>query len=470
MRIIRLSALAIILAGSSCVPANQPGQTPADETASPISEESKETARQGDEAMLAAQKQMDAQIEKNQTEIKTAMESALGKGAPGPGGQAAKSAATAIAEIRKAGITLHLAPVLDANGKQVAGQFVHLEDSFSKRVQEISPKIAKKKATKAEIKFVQEGAQQVGKINALKAQVRQAVMPAMQASWMVASGSMTTMQTIAAMVRTRRQMEMDWTDSDYKLVQQVLDRQSRREQVGALSIAMMAAYQAVFEKGAKPELIDEVAKAGLAAIPVEGKATTEQAKTYLENFEKNVDAAKQMYETQARKAFGDAQYEAQYKAQIDGAFAQMKAASSAKSASEVMAETGEQYKADLQKCARGEKPGPGSMVGPGACKKAKANAGPDGKLTDAAMAELTGGAKAVVEEAEGGLMSLLGSLPGVAQVKAAFDGVMALKDGDPAKALRAAAALVPVPGLSGVLETAAKGVDAVNDTKKKLSR
>ena len=94
-----------------------------------------------------------------------------------------------------------------------------------------------------------------------------------------------------------------------------------------------------------------------------------------------------MYETQARKAFGDAQYEAQYKAQIDGVFAQMKAASSAKSASEVMAETGEKYKADLQKCARGEKPGPGSMVGPGACKKAKANAGPDGKLTDGSDGE-----------------------------------------------------------------------------------
>ena len=68
-------------------------------------------------------------------------------------------------------------------------------------------------------------------------------------------------------------MEMEWTDRDYELVQQVLERQSRREQVGALSIAMMAAYQAVFEKGAKPELIDEVAKAGLAAIPVKGTSS-----------------------------------------------------------------------------------------------------------------------------------------------------------------------------------------------------
>ena len=112
MRMVRLSALVIVFLGGGCLPPAQPAESGASE--SPIPEESKETARQGDEAMLAAQKQMDEQIEKNQTEIKTAMESALGKGAPGPGGQAPLAAAAAIQEIRKAGITLKLAPVLDA--------------------------------------------------------------------------------------------------------------------------------------------------------------------------------------------------------------------------------------------------------------------------------------------------------------------------------------------------------------------
>lgn len=461
MRMRTLSAFLFASFYLACGPA--PAQQPAEEPeGSVIPEESKEMVRQGDAQILASVKQMDEQIDKNEAEITKAMKAALGQEAPYPGGKNPAPAPQAIGDIKKAGIELSIAPVLDQNGKPVANQFVQLVDSYSKRVQEIAPKMSSGKATPAEKKFMMDGAKHVPAINDLKSQVRLVTMPAMQSGWMVTTGSMTTMNVVANMVRTRRQMEMDWTDEDYEMVRQLLERQSRRESVAGLSLAMMAAYQAVVNEGADPKLIEDVAKAGIEALPIKGTATKEQAKKYLDNFKQNVDSAQKLYEDQMRKTFGDAEYEAKYKAQIDSMFTQAKAATTALSATELMKQTGEKYKADIQKCARGEKLPPDTMVGPGACKDAKAAAGPDGTLSAADLKRLTGGAaNKVEEEAQSGLMNLLDAIPGVAQVKMALEGVVALKDGDAAKALSIAGDLIPIPGVSGALKSASKAVKAV---------
>jgi hypothetical protein len=466
MRRLTLSAIVLASVYAACGPAQQP--PPQEPAGSPIPEESKQMVRQGDEAMLAAQKQMDEEIDKNQAEIEKAMKAALGQEAPYAGGNPPAPAAQAIAEIRGAGITLTIAPVLDAQGKPVANQFMQLEDSFSKRVQEIGPKMASKKATKAEIKFMQDGVQHVPKINDLKAQFRLATMPAMNSGWMVTTGAMTTMATVASMIRSRRQMEMEWTAEDHEMVRQVLERQRRRELVAGLSVALMAAYQAVVDKGADPSLIADVSNAGLGAMPLKGEASAEDARKYVATFDQNVDASQKLYEDQMRKTFGDAEYEAKYKAQLDSMFAQAKSATKALSATELMAQTSQKYQADLEKCARGEELPPGTLVGPDACKRAKASAGPDGKLSPDAMKKLLGGAASdVQEEAKGGLFGLLDAIPGVAQVKLALESVVALTEGDASKALALAADLIPIPGVRGVLQTASKVAETAHKAAKR---
>ncbi|HQB45025.1 MAG TPA: hypothetical protein PLV85_15530, partial [Polyangiaceae bacterium] len=421
MRHIRLGALVVAVLAGGCFPPQQPAQEP---SGSAIPEESKAMVRQGDEMVLAAQKQMDEEIDKNQAEIEKAMKAAVGQEASFAGGPMPMPASQAIKEVRAAKIELSISPVLDAQGKPVANQFMQLEDSYSKRAQEIGPKMASKKATQAEIKFLQDGVQHVQKINDLKAQVRLATTPAMNAGWMVTTGSMTTMTTVAGMIRSRRQMEMQWTDQDYEMVRQLMERQSRREAVAALSMALMATYQAVVNHGADPSLIDDVAKAGIEAIPLQGQASLEDAKTYVDHFAQNVEASQKTYEEQMRKTFGDQEYEAKYKAQLDGMFAQAASATKALSATELMAQTNEKYKADLEKCARGEALPPDTMVGPAKCKEAKASANPDGSLSPDVLQRLTGGsANAAQESSSGGLMGLLGSIPGVAQVKLALEGV-----------------------------------------------
>jgi hypothetical protein len=447
-----------------CVPVQEPESS---HSQSPISDESKQTARQADEYVVAAQKQMDEQIDKNQAELEKAMKAALGQEASYPGAPLPLPASQAIKEIREAKIELQIAPVLDAQGKPVADQFVHVEDSYSRRVVEIGPKMASKKATQAEIKFLQEGAQHVPKLNDLQAQVRTASMPAMNAGWMITTGSMTTMSTVANMIRTRRQMEMEWIDEDYELVRQIMERQSRREAVGALSLAMMGAYQAVLNQGADPSLIDEVAKAGLEAMPLAGKAAIEEARTYVDNFESNVEFAQKLYEEQMRKTFGDEQYEAKYKTQLDSMFAQAASATQALSASELIAQNQQKYRKDLETCAKGEALPPDTMVGPDACKRAKASASPDGSLSPEALESLLAGKSQIEERAQGGLMGLLDSIPGVAQVKLALEGVAALKDGDTSKVFRLAADLVPVPGVRSVLETASTTVASVQGNRRK---
>lgn len=61
---------------------------------------------------------------------------------------------------------------------------------------------------------------------------------------------------------------------------------------------------------------------------------------------------------------------------------------------------------------------------------------------------------------------LLDALPGVHQLKLVCEGVAALQDGDPLKALQIASDLAPVPGVQSAL----KGASAAAATGQKLSQ
>lgn len=469
MTVLRSPALVLLLC-SACSLFGKSTDTAQPEPAPVIGQESKDAVRAGDAAMLASVAQMDAQIDETEAKLRAALEAALGKAAPMVGGQVPAPASETVATLSKAKISLYLEPVLDAQGKPVADGFVQLKDSYTDKVVVISRKMGTGgKVSKKEQKFMQSGAKYAMTLNDLKGQVRAAVDPAMNAGWMITTGSLTNMQVVSSMVKTRRQMEMEWTDEDYAIIQQVLSSQQRREAIGAVSIGLMASYQVAFAEGGDPTVVDQVAQATLDALPMKGEATLEQAKAYVENFDANVESSQVQYEAQMRKSHGDAVYEAKYKAQIDSLFAQLGMASSAQSATEMMASTNATYEEHLKMCARGEKPPSGSMVGPGKCKEAKAAAGSGGILSPDVLSGLLGGPGAVDGKAiaKKGILLALEKIPGGKQIQRALEGVKALRDGDPSIALRLAADLIPLPGPA---KMALSGAAAIAEALPKAKR
>ncbi len=475
MKVSRSLVLPLMLCSACSLFGGKAADTAEPEPQPVIGQDSKDAARAGDAAAMAQIQQMDQQIEQNEAKLRTALETALGKTSAYPGGQPPKPASETMAALRDAKITLYLEPVLDAQGKPVADGFVQLKDSYTDKVQVLSRKMAEGKASKKEQKFIQDGAKHVMALNDLKAQVRAAVDPAMNSGWMVTTGSMTTMQMTANMIRTRRQMEMEWTDEDYAMVQQLLSSQQRREAVAAVSIGLMGAYQVAFAEGGDPAVVDQVAEATLAALPMKGDANLDEAKAYVDNFEANVESAQVLYEDQMRKTFGDAEYEAKYKAQIDSMFAQAASATSAQSASELVAATNAKYEEHLKMCAAGktrdELP-TDTMVGPDKCKEAAA-AAKGGTLSPETLDQLLGRAGSIDGKAAAkkGILLALDKIPGGKQVKRALEGVKALRDGDPSVALRLAADLVPMPGPAKMaLGTAASIAEALPKAKRNARR
>ncbi|MGH1341244.1 MAG: hypothetical protein ACRBN8_06820 [Nannocystales bacterium] len=473
MTTLRSPALLLLLC-SACSLFGASSDTAQPEPGPVIGQDSKDTVRAGEAAMMANIAQMDEEIDKNEAKLRTALEAALGKASPVPGGAVPASASQTVTALKKSKVELRIEPVLDAQGKPLGSGLVQLTDSNTVKMVEISRKMGSGgKVSKKEQKFMQDAAKQMTPLNDLKAQVRAAVDPAMNSGWMITTGSLTTMQVAANMVRTRRQMEMEWQDEDYAIVQQLLASQRRRESIGAVSIGLMASYQLAFAEGGDPSVVETVSQASLDALPMKGEASLDEAKAYIENFDANVESSRVQYETQMRKSFGDEVYETKYKAGIDTMFTQIAGASSAQSATEMMAENNATYEEHLKMCARGETPPPGTMVGPGKCKEAKAAAGSGGELSADVLAGLLGGPGAVDGKAiaKKGILLALEKIPGGNQVKRALEGVKALRDGDPSVALRLAADLVPLPGPAKMaLSGAATIAEALPKAKRNARR
>lgn len=442
-----------------------------------VEQASKDLIRQGEQQAFQA---ATAELDKPEEDVKKALELSLGRIPAYQGGQNPYPASQSITELRKAKIDIRIEPVVDQNGKPVANDFVQLKDSYTDRVQELSRKMAEQKASKKEMKELQDGAPHMVKLNDLRSQVMAASLPAMQSGWLVTSSALGTMMRTSAMVRSRRQYEMEWTDEDYELVRQALEVQRRAETLAAISLGTLAAYQAVVD-GADPQALDAVAEESLKLFPIKGEATLDDAKAYVAALGENIASTKERYEAQMRATYGDTVYEQQYKAGIDAMFAQVESSMTAKSATEIANEANAKYQEDIIKCYKGEEIDPGSIAaGPTCDEYARCGRGemPNGPAVTPEKCEevrqLAGGGpniKGAGKQAFGALMDKAsGMFPADGAIGSALAGVQALRNRDPRGAINAAVNLVP-PGPAKIgLRIVAKIINAMPKIRRNADR
>lgn len=423
----------------------------------------------GDKAMAAMGDPEKQQTDKAEQDVVSALKFSLGQQPAMPNMPPPESASATVTALRKANIKLRIEPVTDQNGKAVADNFLQVKDSYTDRVMQLSRKMADGSATPAERKEVTTNAKYAMRLNDLKMQLGNISRAAMMANSNARTSALTTMLRIAGMVKTRKQYEMEMNDADYAKVKGWLTRQHRIEAIAATSLAVLAVYQAVLNDGGNPQAIDELATNALKGFPLDIQATDDEAKAYVTGLDGNIQAVKQEYEATMRKRFGDAVYEAQYKAGTDAMFRQADP-SSTKTISQIVGDTNAKYKEDLAKCGRGEPISPGSMVGPARCKEAR-----EAVQNGQPIPDTLGGGSSDDSSSGGGLLGALKGFPGFGIISATIDGVQAIAKGDARGALRAAASIVPaLPGgnyLKMGLDAADKVLaikDKVDQTKQKI--
>ena len=403
----------------------------------------------------------DQEVARQEKEVLHALAMSLGKEGPAPGMPAYQAASLSLAELRAASFKLYIEPVTNASGAAVGrGDFVQLKDSFSDRVQALQGKLAAGTATAAERAEVVSGAKQVMKLTGLRMQVGAVSRATLMTNVHVQNGGLTMMLKIAGMVTARKQQNMDWTADDYARVKRILTRQKHWEAMAAATMGMLAAYEAVVgSTTADPKALDAIADATLKAFPLDPQVSDDDARSYVSHLSDDAASQKAKYEAMMRQAMGDAVYEAQYKAGIDTLFGRAAAAAQTKSVTQIASETGDRYKADLAKCARGEPLDPGSLVGPAKCKAAReqAQAGGGGDASGGG-GTLPGGVNKVEKgmavaqalasgDAVGALQNAADMFPGDGPIQSSLQGVAALTKGDYKSALKSAVGLASlIPG------------------------
>ncbi len=417
----------------------------------------------------------DQEVAKQEKDVLHALAMTQGKEGPAPGMPAYEPASQALAELRAAKFKLRIEPVVGSNGNAIGGgSFVQLKDSFTDRVTALQSKLASGTASASERAEVMKGSKQVMKLSGLKMQVQAVSMAAMMTNTRVVNGSLAAMMKIAGMVAARKQQEMEWNDDDYARVKRILTRQKHWEAMGAATMGMLAAYEAIIGSNTgDPKALDAIGDATAKAFPLDPQVSDADAKDYVSHLTDNVATMKSKYETMMRGAVGDQLYESQYKANVDRLFAGAANAGNTKSVGQMQADVNSKYQADLAKCARGEDPGPGSMVGPGKCQEARANAqaGGGGGGDDGSGGGGGGGAggpqlpgnvqnginkvqsgiglaNAVANgDAVGAIQNAADLMPGDGPIQSSLQGVAALTKGDFKGALKAATGLASlIPG------------------------
>lgn len=398
----------------------------------------------------------DDQLAKQETEVKHVLAQTLGKEGVSAGMPPSEPASQAMTELRAAKIKLRIEPVTNAQGGAVADNFIQLKDSYTDKVVSLQAKLASGTASPAERAEIMKGATQAMKLNNLKMQVSAVSRAALMTNNYVQTGGLTMMLKIAGMVTARKQQEMDWTDADYARVKKIIARGKHWEAMAASTMGMLAAYEAVVSNNGDPKALDAIADATLKAFPLDPQVSDDDAKNYVSHLSDNVQAQKAKYEGMMRATYGDAVYERQYKQGIDTLFAQAAGAQNTKSVSQLQADVGAKYKADLAKCARGEPIDPGSMVGPAKCKEARANAQAGGSGGDDGSGGGDGsggpGLPAGAQNAVNGVQN------GVNKVQKGIGVASAIANGDAAGAIQGAADMFPG---DGPIQSSLQGVAAL---------
>ena len=202
----------------------------------------------------------DQQLDDMEKDTQKAFRMALGQEATAQGMPAPSAAADTITELQKLKVKLRVEQVKDQNGNAVNNDFLQLKDSLTDRITVLSKKIGEQKASKAEIKEVQEGAKMIGKLNDLKMQVMNASMAMMKSNVYVQTGSLQTMLRVSQLVRSRKLQSMDLNADDIALVKSGLERQRRAEAIAAVSMGLVAAYQGVANGNKDPKAVKLVAE------------------------------------------------------------------------------------------------------------------------------------------------------------------------------------------------------------------
>jgi len=451
------------------------------------SQQSKDMVRSQEKQAYAIADAYDDEAEgKLEKDLQKALKFTLGQDGMAQGMPAPAPASETIKALRGAGIKLRIEPVTNEDGGAVADNYVQLKDSFTERVQQLQGKLASGQASPAEMKEVQRGTKYAMRISNLQMQVLKISTVALTANSAVQTSGLTNMLKIANMVRSRKMMSMDFNDDDWAQVKNVLTREKRKEAVAASTLGMLAALEAVVGKNGDPKALDLIASGTLDAFPLQVDVSDDDAKAYVNNLSQNVADQKDKYESWMRKAYGDAKYERQYTPSIDRMFAQAASATQQKSIGQMQTDTMSGYNADLAKCARGEDPGPGSMVGPAKCKAARGSGGggsvasaggPSGGGATSLLAGLVpvagggGGAQAPAAgdkasgamdrasagvdtaqalakgDAAGAIQGAAKMFPGDGPIQSSLQGIAALTKGDAKGALMAAVNLAPGGGL-----------------------
>lgn len=451
-----------------------------------IPKESKDLVRKGEQDAYARGIEAEEErLDKLEKDTLKALRVALGKEAPWQGGQVGESSSTALRAIKAAKLKVRLEPVTDGEGKSVNDDFLQLKDSYTDRVQQLSRKIAEQKASKAEMKELQDGSKYMMKVSDLRNAVQQISMQTMTANAHVQTASLSQMLRVSQLVRSHKVYEMDFTAEDYALVRRGLAAQKRAEAIAGASMAMMAAFQATINNDGDPKALDMIAENVVKAFPLKIEVNDQEARDYVASLGQNVEKVKAKYEAMMRKTYGDKKYERDFKAGIDAMFNQAATAGQQKSASQIADDHWDQYKKDIQTCKSKIDPAAEGRLGP-SCKEVfkaaqtgdtshllpgtkkafedtggmpagGAGSGLKGAKLGSKEAAALEGAGAIGNGDVDGALDAASKLVGEdSTVGASLKGIAALKRGDAKGALSAAVSLVPVPGVKEAFGLASK--------------
>jgi hypothetical protein len=396
----------------------------------------------------------DQEIAKQEADVKHALAMSLGREGVSAGMPPGAAASAEIGDLRKAKIQLRVEAVTGFGGAAISNEFVQLKDSFTDRVQALQTKLASGTASAAERAEVAAGAQQAMKLNNLKMQVGAVSRATLMTNVHVQNGGITTMLKIAGMVTVRKQHGMNFTEDDYARVRRILARQKRWEAMAATTMGMLASYEAVVTGTGDPKALDAIADSSLGAFPFQPEVSDDDAKNYVSHLSDDAASQKAKYEAMMRNAYGDSVYEQRYKTGIDAMFAKASGASSTQSIAQLASSTQDKYQTDLAKCANGEQPGPGSLVGPGKCQEARENALTGGGAGGGGATLTVGGGLGL----SGSTSGLKGAQKGANAVQGGVAVASAMAKGDTAGALQGAADMFPG---DGPIQNSLQGVAAL---------
>lgn len=469
MKLSSLSALALVTCVTGCGMLMPQGggasQAQPRAAAYEVPKESKDAIRkQETQAYAQADAAEDEQLERLEKDALKALAVSAGKEKWAETQAMPEPASANVKNLRAAGVKMKIAPVTNGEGKAVNDDFLQLKDEATDQLGVLSRKIAEGKASAAEKKAVQEYAKHSFKLMDLRMQVMKVSMATMMSNSHVQTSSLQTMLRVASMVRTRKMMSMELTAEDYALVRRGLERQKRAEAIAATTMGLLAAYQAVVNGKGDPKALDVITDATLKAFPLKTEVSDAEAKAYVGALGENVAKVKARYEAMLRKVHGDAKYEQKFKAGIDAMFRQAEQAEGQKSIGQMAQDNMDRFKADREKCARGEPIDPGSpAAGPG-CKAARqaalrgeGGAAAGGVAIPGQVNQAAGVAGAAAKgDVVGALDGAAKMFPADGTVRNSLEGIAALGRGDAKGALNAAIGFVPVPGLKDGLALASK--------------